>query len=199
MKGLVQGIGINDKTYTTRKDGKFLKEYSVWQDMLLRCTEKFQDKHPTYKGVSCSENFINYSFFYEWCQEQRGFGNRDVNNRSWQLDKDLLIKHNKVYSEDNCVFIPQRINLLFTRRDTARGEFPIGTRWNKRDKKYVAQCSWGVNIVKYLGYFDSVKEAFTTYKVFKEQLVKDVAAEYKHQLDARVYDALMRYEVNIND
>lgn len=199
MRGLVQGIGVNDKIFPTRKDGKFLKEYGVWQDMLLRCTDKFQAKYPTYIGVYCSENFKSYSYFYEWCNKQVGFGNKDEKGNSWQLDKDLLIKHNKVYSEDNCIFIPQRINLLLTKRNTARGDFPIGTRWNKRDKRYVAQCSFGANIVRYLGYFKSVQEAFTAYKVFKEQFIKEVANEYKDQLDHRVYNALMKYEVNIND
>ena len=70
MSKLVYGVAVNDKTKPTRVDCKKVKEYVLWQDMLARCfSEKYQTRFPTYKGCNVSDNFLNYSFFYDWCQE----------------------------------------------------------------------------------------------------------------------------------
>ena len=38
------------------------------------------------------------------------------------LDKDIFCKGNKLYSRCTCIFVPQRINLLFTKSDKSRGK-----------------------------------------------------------------------------
>lgn len=199
MSRLIYGIGFNDKKYPTEVVGKASKEYCLWHHMLFRCTEKYWDKHPTYIGTACSENFKSYSFFYEWCNRQVGFNNTGDTGRSWCLDKDILVKGNKFYSENVCAFVPTNINLLLTKRDTSRGEYPVGVRWHKKDKKFHARCSDGFGKQKHLGLFDTPEEAFLAYKNCKEYAVKQVANNHKHQLDVRVYNALIAYEVNIND
>ena len=74
MKKLVCGVGFNDKTRPAKVDGKPVKEYVLWQNMLERCfSEKLQTRYPSYKGCNVSDNFLHYSFFYDWCQEQIGF------------------------------------------------------------------------------------------------------------------------------
>ena len=78
MAKLVYGVGFKDKTKPTWVDGKNVKEYELWMSMLSRCfSEKLQTRRPTYKGCNVSDNFLNYSFFYDWCQEQIGFGKVD--------------------------------------------------------------------------------------------------------------------------
>lgn len=196
---LVRCIGFKGIDYSTCSNGKTLKEYSLWSSMLTRCTEKLWVSRPTYVGTTCSENFKSYSFFYEWCQEQVGFGNTDENGKSWCLDKDLLIKGNKIYSEEVCVFVPHRINNLLTKRNASRGKFPIGVYMETTRNRFHALCSVGKSKRKHLGYFNTPQEAFQAYKTFKEALIKQVANEYKEQLDSRVYEALMNYEVNEND
>jgi len=196
---LVQGLGINDNKYQSSRNGKTLKEYNLWTSMLLRCTEKYWKKRQTYTGTTCSENFKHYTFFYEWCQEQKGFGNKGKDGCYWQLDKDLLIKRNRVYSEDTCVFVPQNINSLLINNHASRGDWPIGISWNKEKKLFKSDCSDGNGKQRFLGYFKTTQEAFLTYKTYKEGIIKQVANEYQTQLDARVYQALMKYEVDITD
>ena len=194
---LVQGIGNNERKYPSWVDGISVREYRLWAGILSRCTEKFLVKNPSYANTTCSENFKSYSFFYEWCQEQVGFDNKDENGKSWQLDKDLLSGSNKFYSEDTCVFLPQRINSLINRRNNARGDCAIGVRF--LNNRFHASCCIGSSVKTYLGSFTSEQEAFQAYKTYKEILIKQVANEYKEQLDPRAYQALMNYQVEITD
>ncbi len=196
---LVRGIGFNSRHYPSRIDGKNVKEYNLWQGMLHRCTKEYWLEWSAYDGVTCSDDFKDYTFFYEWCNKQVGFGNADENGRSWQLDKDILVKGNKTYSEDTCCFVPQRINSLLIKSESARGEYPVGVCLITSAGKYIARCNCGVGKQKYLGFFNTPQEAFQAYKTYKEGLIKEVANEYKEMLDSRVYEALMNYEVNEND
>jgi len=195
---VVQGIGTTGTKYPTRIGGKNVKEYAVWGSMLERCIEKWWRKYPTYIGTTCSENFKSYIFFYEWCQTQTRFGNTDENGKSWHLDKDLLVKGNKVYSEDTCVFLPLRLNLLLVRCNAARGSSPIGVYWIPRLGKFRAMCS-EVNKQRHLGCFDTEQEAFLVYREHKEAYIKSLAEQYKSQLDPRAYQALLNYTVEITD
>jgi hypothetical protein len=199
MNKLVCGIGINENKYLAEKEGIPVKEHILWTNMLHRCTEKCWVKYPAYIGTTCSENFKSYTFFYEWCQEQIGFNSKDESGKSWNLDKDLLIRDNKFYSEDTCVFVPARINKLLTKRHNFRGKWPLGVCLHTKTGKFRSYCSDGNGKQIFLGLFATQQEAFLAYKTFKEALIKQVAKQYKDQLDPRVYQALLNYEVNIND
>ena len=50
-----------------------------------------------------------------------------------------------------------------------------------------------------MGSFNTPKEAFIAYKVFKEQRIKEVANEYRSYLDVRTYNALIEYTVKFED
>ena len=196
MSKLVCGAGFNDKTRTVFVDGKKVKEYSLWQNMLERCfSEKLQTRYPTYKVCNVSDNFLNYSFFYDWCQEQIGFGKVDEKGRSWCLDKDLLFVGNKTYSETACVFVPQEINKFFNECGNTKGEYPLGVSFHKQSGKFKAQCT--VNGVRRsLGYFNTPQEAFAVYKPFKENLCKQLALKWQSEIDERLFNTMMNWAVN---
>ena len=112
----VYGIGVLGDEIA-KVNGEHTSENKRWSSMLMRCyDDKYYSRFQTYVGCSVSEKFIFFPYFKEWCNKQIGFS-----NQSWQLDKDLLIKGNKVYSENSCVFIPQEINSLLTKRTASRG------------------------------------------------------------------------------
>ena len=192
MTRLVKGVGINDGKYTATVDGKMRKEYTLWVHMLERCyNEKFHINQPTYVGCNVSDNFKQYSFFHEWCQTQIGFG-----IFGYSLDKDLIYKGNKEYSETACVFIPLEINNVLTKRQSDRGLLPIGVC--KHRVKFQAGCTIN-GVSKYIGLFDTPELAFNAYKTFKEAHIKELAEKYKDTISQRAYNALMNYEVDIND
>ena len=197
MTKLVFGVGINDGSRPARFDSKSMtKEYDLWTSMLRRCFDKTcLQKHPTYDGCGVSDNFLNYTYFYDWCNKQIGFGKSDATNRQWHLDKDILFKCNRLYSEDTCVFVPPEINVFFIDSRKSRGEYPLGVRFHSHHK-YQSRCSVNGK-PKHLGLFDTPEQAFNAYKPFKEALCKELALKWKDEIDARVYEAMMKWEVSI--
>ena len=191
----VYGVGILGTKYPSRVNGVITKEYELWRNMLERCySSNSKKKNPTYEGCEVSDKFKSYEYFYEWCHEQIGFDNED-----WHLDKDLLVKGNKVYSENTCVFIPREINQLLVKCESLRGECLIGVYWHKRDKAFVARVSKNKGGSEWLGYFNTELEAFNAYKVAKESFIKEQAEKWKGKIDDRAYQALMNYTVEITD
>ena len=191
----VYNIGILGTKYPSRVDGVLTKEYTLWRNMLKRCySNNFKTKQPTYEGCEVSNKFKSYEYFYEWCHNQIGFG-----VRGFEMDKDLLVKGNKIYSESTCIFIPAEINLLLTKSTASRGEHLIGVNWCKRDKAFVARVNKNRGKREHLGYFKTEAEAFNTYKQAKEAFVKEVAEKWESQIDERAYLALINYEVHIDD
>ena len=195
MSKLVWGVGFNDKTRPANVDGKSVKEYALWQNMLKRCfSEECQNKQPTYKGCNVSDNFLNYAYFYDWCHKQIGFKSVDENGSSWCLDKDLLFVDNKTYSETACVFVPQEINLFFIDRGNDRGEYPVGVSFHKQKGKFQAYCTVNGK-QQYLGLYNTPEEAFTAYKPFKESLCNQLALKWQHEIDHRLFNAMMNWSV----
>ena len=195
----VYGVGILGTKYLTTSNGVNTKEYNLWCHMLERCySDKYQKKYPTYEGCEVGDNFKSYEYFYEWCNKQIGFSN-DGNGNPFHLDKDLLVKGNKVYSEDSCIFLPQEVNTLLTKCTASRGEHLIGVCWSKTHKAFKATVRKNKGKQEFLGYFNTELEAFNAYKTAKESFVKEQANEWKSQIDERAYNALMNYQVEIDD
>lgn len=168
--------------------------YDIWRQILRRCyDETLHSIRPTYKGCIVSENFKNYSYFYEWCNEQKGF-----NQEGFELDKDLLFKGNTVYSENSCVFLPKELNKVLTNRKRHRGKYPIGVSYHKVSGKFSATCSLDGKS-HHLGVYSTVEEAFSVYKETKEVYVKELAIKWKDVIDERAYVALISFTVDIND
>lgn len=188
------GNGYNDRSRPTSLNNKKLKEYTLWHSMLTRCfCKKYQSRQPTYEKCFISENFKNYSYFYDWCQNQIGF-----DQDGWQLDKDILVKGNTIYSEDTCVFVPKDLNVLLEKSNAARGSNPIGVSFCKdRGLFQVAIKKGGKRIG--LGRYNCPKYAFTVYKKAKEDHIKFIAEKWKDYIDHRAYAALMQYTVEITD
>ena len=189
----VCGVGIIGNGIA-RVCGVETRDYQLWKSMLCRCyDEKYSNKYPTYKDCEVSDNFKYFPYFKDWCSKQTWFG-----KEGWQLDKDILVKGNKIYSEDTCCFVPAEINSVFIKCDRSRGEYPIGVNYNKRDRNYVAKMSMFKEDI-HLGYFATPDEAFNAYKEAKEDYIKEVAEKWKGQIDPKVYDALMNFTIEITD
>ena len=191
LQPTVCGVGIVGNE-SSEVDGVRLKEYDLWLAMIHRCYGK-KSHNSSYKDCSVSENFKYYPYFKEWCNKQVGF-----NQDGWCLDKDILIKGNRIYSEHVCVFVPNEVNLLTVKCDNKRGEYVIGTSYRKKYKKFAANLSIGGKQT-HIGHFDTELEAFMAYKNEKETYIIETVTKWKDQIDPRVYEALLNYQVEITD
>lgn len=199
----IYDVGITGNKFYIFKNNKILKEYNTWRKVLERSfDQKTKEKHPTYKDVTCCDEWLLYENFYEWLHEQPNF-ERWLNGDRWAIDKDILVKGNKVYSPNTCCLVPQRINSLFTKHDKNRNNLPIGVDKISKDK-YRAQCGDFLSKNKKninLGYYSTPDEAFQAYKQYKENYIKQVAQEEyeKGNITKRCYEAMMNYEVEVTD
>lgn len=179
-----------------------LKEYNTWTGVLERCYDtKYKAKHPTYKDVTCCPEWLNYENFYEWLHSQENF-DKWLNGKLWAIDKDILVKGNKIYSPDTCCLVPQVVNTLFVANSkNKKSNLPIGV--HKHINKFRVTCStpYG-NKGKHIGMYGTSDDAFYFgYKPFKESVIKQVAKEEygKGNITKRCYEAMMSYEVEITD
>lgn len=198
----VYGIGyLGDGDYKASENGKNTRVYDTWRGMLRRCYGKeYHKKHSTYIDCEASEEFHNFQNFGEWDDDNY----YKIDGETMNLDKDILVKHNKIYSPETCIYVPQTINKLFIKCDKSRGENIIGVSYHKRDRIYQVNCNLinpktGKSKGKYLGYYDTQEKAFEVYKYYKEKNIKEVADYYKKQIPKVLYDALYNYEVEITD
>lgn len=186
---------VGEGIYKIKINGKPTKHYKIWQAMLKRTYDpKYIQEHPTYMGCEVHSSWHNFQTFSEWVDENY----YSIGEEQICLDKDILCKGNKIYSPNTCVFVPQRINKLFTKSDKARGDSPIGVSYDKLKKKYVACCQMNGK-QKTLGYYNKPEEAFQVYKNFKENYIKEVAEEYKNVIPTKLYNAMINYQIEIDD
>lgn len=187
-------VGVVGETQVL-ENGKIKQSYQHWKSMLERCySVSLKTKYPSYQNCVSSETFKYYEEFDNWCQKQTGF-----NNKGWCLDKDILFRGNKVYSENTCCFVPSEINVLINNNPKFRNpNFPLGVRTVKGTKRFSARIKkYGKEV--HIGMFDTIEEAFYAYKSCKESYIKEVANKWKDQIDPRVYDALIKWEIDIHD
>lgn len=201
---LVYGVGINDADYAVEKKetigyvgGKRKQKlvwicpyYSAWKAMLRRCySTKFQERNPTYKGCTVSEEWLTFSVFKSWMEKQDFEGK--------QLDKDLLFSGDKVYSADTCVFVTQAVNKFTIDCGSARGEWMIGVHWHKGANKFISSCSNPFTKKReHLGYFASEGEAHQVWLKRKLELAHELA---DIQPDPRVAKALIERYANYKE
>lgn len=169
-------------------DGKNTPAYASWHNILERCySEKYKNKYKSYYDICtvCDEwkCYQNYAIWYR--QNKYPVAER------LHLDKDILVPGNKLYSPETCLLVPQRINMLFMNRRNNKG-LPNGI--SKVGNQFQAEYNTVI-----LGQYTTLQEAFYTYAKAKKAKIIEVANEYKGIIPQKVYNAMLRYEVLIEN
>lgn len=183
------GIGYRGILYENGRTESYLK----WHDMINRCyNEKFHERQPQYKGCTVCTEWLNYSNFKVWYDQNK------IAGMQLDLDKDILFKGNKVYSPETVAFVPHAINTLFLNGKKNRGDLPVGVHFDKDKGKYRAEMSFMGEPIK-LGWFDTAETAFARYKEYKEDFIKDIAEQYRGKIPDKVYKAMLNWKIEIDD
>jgi len=167
--------------------GEYKNIYNVWHSILRRCYGN-EIKFNSYIECTVDERWHNFQVFAEWYEKNYIDG--------YHLDKDILIKGNKIYGPDTCCFVPTQINSLFIRAKNNRGSCPIGVS-KHRDKFQVQIKKFGKQ--NNFGQYITINEAFKIYKIEKENYIKEVAEIWKNEISNNVYISLINYKVEITD
>lgn len=166
------------------KNNKF---YNIWYNMLKRCyNEKNRERAKSYKDCVVCDEWHNFQNFKQWCIENY----YEIQDVKMHLDKDILIRNNKIYSPYTCCFVPADINKLFVGINNDL----CGVSWDKHRSKWSSTCNQN-GILQHLGRFDNLAEALLAYNHFKENLIQEKAKLYEVYLPNYVYNALINYKI----
>lgn len=195
---LVYGVGVNDYKGNTKYNHVHIPSYHTWVEMLKRCfCDNFKNSNRTYTECKCCDEWKSFSAFKTWFDNPEN-GYKD----GYALDKDILIKGNKIYSPSTCCFVPNEINVLLCKSDAKRGCMPIGVYERKlvNGSSYMAYLNKNGCRIN-LGTYHSIEDAFQSYKQAKESHIKEMATQYFNEgkITKKVYNALLNYKVEITD
>lgn len=180
-------LGVGEYRCSTK--GVLTREYITWSSAMTRCySEKYQNRFPKYRGCVMHEDWHNFQNFAKWYTSQVGY------ECGFDLDKDLLVAGNKVYSPNTCVIIPKQINNFLLLRKGDRGKHPLGVSFCKAKKQYTAYCS-EKSSRNLIGYYETPDEAHEAYKAKKESLAQSLACEWFGLVDSRVITALLKFKI----
>lgn len=182
------GVGyLGVGKYKARQNAnKMETAYQTWKSMIERCYHN-DGIFPSYYGkCEICEEWHNYQTFAEWFEK-----NRYECSGRLHIDKDILHPNCNLYSPENCLLVPQRINMLFMNRQNDKG-LPNG----------IEKCANGYSAKyngKELGVYKTLDEAFSVYANYKEKVIKEIANEYRNVISQKVYEALYAYKVDIKN
>lgn len=174
------------------------RAYHVWKGVIERSFSiSYKERFPSCKDVTVCKEWLDFQNFAAWFYEQEFHKEKDQKGRVYQLDKDVLLKGNKMYSPDTCCFIPPELNILLVSSGAARGLFPLGVHQHQSKRFYATLQKFGKSVC--LGYFNTPEEAFRAYKKAKEAHIKFLAEKWKGKIDEKVYKALLEWKIEITD
>ena len=179
------GIG----KYSSTKDNI---AFSKWKSMLKRCYDPiYLNKNQSYIDCYVCDEWLNFQNFAKWFYENY----YEINSERIELDKDISIKGNKIYSPNACIFVPQKINALFRSRKSNT----IYNGVSKVNMEYNSKYKPSLLYTNSFRYFDNIGEAYKLYKHRKELVIHSLAYEYKlnypNEFPNKVYNVLMNYSI----
>ena len=173
------GVGYSGMTVGT--EGYYEKSYIKWRDMMQRCYDKNVHKKykPEYADKCVCEEWQNYANFKLWFDEHYVL----CKSNQIDLDKDLLVQGNKIYSPETCVFLVHYQNTLFEGRkgdciyQNENGQYLIN---NKKSE-----------------IFESYEDAFNIVIERRKKKILDIAEKCKGSIPMCAYEAMQKWDVRL--
>lgn len=186
----VYGMGfIGVGPHTTYVDRKPSKVYKTWTAMLQRCYDvNLHQRLPRYVNCTVSNEWLNFQNFATW------YINHPYYSLGYELDKDVLVPGNTIYSANTCLMLPHALNSLTHINVSTNTGNPIGVTYDSRSKRWIAQL-YEYNNRVYIGSYLTSEEASLAYQSRKLNYVKQLAEEWKDKIEPRAYNALLNWSI----
>lgn len=194
----VQGIGcLGIGEYKCSKNGKATRAYSAWASMLRRVKDKhwINTYYPSYANIEVCEEWKDFECYAEWFYSNYW----SAGDQLMVVDKDVLLKGNRLYAPDRCLIIPQRLNKMFEFQTKIKDDgLPVGVNHNKKTNRYEVTCNQFGKTSTYIGSFIDSEDAFMAYRAFKQNEIKKQIYKYKDIAPKKVFDAIWNYKIEWN-
>jgi hypothetical protein len=190
------GVGYMGMRTPYGKSNQYARQYEVWSSMLKRCYNENCQRHQWYEDCVVDERWHNFATFLQWWNENyyelpEGMGDVD-------LDKDIKFRKNRIYGPDTCLLVPATINRMLYHRITSKTGLPLGVTYDEKFNRYRARGRIDKKD-KFFGFYNTVEEAFDRVKNEKEKEIRKAAELYKPYIPEEVYNAVISYQVMIDD
>ena len=156
-------------------------------------TQRTKNNHRNnlYQFVRLHESFSTLDKFVAWCIKQVGYGYYINDTDNWHLDKDILGDENdKMYSANNCVLVPNELNVMAQTKKRNKHGKGVQYQPNKKNP-YRAYINIDGKPIG-LGYHSTAEDANAEYIKARQAQVNVLKERYKGMVDDRVWDGLMR-------
>lgn len=157
---------------TTEGSGKNTTTYQIWSGLFKRCYNPTRDDYYRYggKGVTVCDEWHNFQNFAEWYESSlKEFPNHY--KTKFEIDKDL--KSGLIYSPDNCVLIPYKLNNFIT-----NNSFESGMGYVKNGKSKITTTISMLGKQVFIGDFTKQSDADKYYNIAKNYVKRKMADSY---------------------
>lgn len=147
LKPTVYGVGfIGDGKYTAKE-----RSYSIWHSMIARC---YGGNDKAYFDCTVCDEWHDYQNFARWFEHH-------AKSKDLQIDKDIKVKGNRIYSPENCLMVTKSENIkakVYRDENNKNGYAGIV------QSKYKDKIYYGARVTvngkrKRIGSFSTAKEA----------------------------------------
>lgn len=182
----VCNIGYLGEDYNKNTDKGL---YTRWVNLINRCYNPNSNNYKTYgeKGITVDKEWLNFSNFKKWFNENY----YDIGEEKLVVDKDVLIKNNKVYSSKTCLLLPISFNSMFAGMNEYSGKknkCSAGIR-KENNNKYTLQI-FGTTFSN----FSTLENAIDTRKRIYKDLFVGMVKNYP-TMPQKIKDAILNAEL----
>lgn len=183
------GVGyIGDGIYKSSSE-----QGRSWSYMLQRCYYYDREIYATYKDCTVCNEWHNLQTFGKWYDETH-----PADGIKYQLDKDLKVIGNRVYSPDTCIWLPAKLNGFFVRAlNPDSGIQQVRGKYRVRVSNY----SLGGSAWTHLGYFEDKYSAVSAYVSAKREILLKLKSMFP-QIEGVVFnnmDTLLNSKLHIKE
>lgn len=170
------------------------QKYSRWYNMNSRCyKECYHRSHPgeIYPECNvCDEWRTNREAFYNWLDENYYTVST---GEQMDVDKDIRVNRNRLYSPDNCLIVPHTINNLWSHLSI---NYPT---FNERKEMWEIGTRFYPDPYGEKKSFEDLEEARDFAAGVKYAHIKEVAEIYKDEMPEKIYQAMLAYRIDQED